>query len=229
MRMLSDFRSIWGLGSASRTCKILGTLVLCGSMVAAGCNTEKPSEKLAQESASSSGGVSSVSPPAGSAHKEMPTSNLLPKQVRLRQVDKAGFDRWLQTQAGKVVLVDFWATWCTPCRELFPHTVELARRFSSKGLVVVSVSMDDPESEPMVRQFLAQQGAEFENFIAIGPPDPFAAFQISGGALPHLKIYGPDGKVFRQIGSDQQVISSAHVDHAVQEALSQLSPKAPSP
>ncbi|MCS7303827.1 MAG: TlpA family protein disulfide reductase [Thermoguttaceae bacterium] len=151
------------------------------------------------------------------------SSGLSPSQVRLGQVDKARFDAWLQSQKGKVVLVDFWASWCMPCRELFPHTVELHRKWASKGLVVAAVSFDDPDTESEVRQFLAKHQADFENFIAVGPPEPVEAFQIPGGAIPYFRIYGPDGKMLSELTSVQQTIEPAHIDKAVQEALATLS------
>jgi thiol-disulfide isomerase/thioredoxin len=46
---------------------------------------------------------------------------------------------------GKIVLIDFWATWCQPCREALPHMRDLARKFQGQPLVVLSVSLDDDE------------------------------------------------------------------------------------
>ncbi len=48
---------------------------------------------------------------------------------------------------GKVVLIDFWATWCPPCREALPHVREIARKFNGQPLVVLSVSLDDDEQK----------------------------------------------------------------------------------
>ena len=48
----------------------------------------------------------------------------------------------MDSLAGKVVLIDFWATWCGPCREALPHIREIARRFQGQPLVVLSVSLD---------------------------------------------------------------------------------------
>src|ERR1035438_8339651 len=57
----------------------------------------------------------------------------------------------LSSYRGKVVLLDFWATWCDPCREEIPHFVELQNRYGGQGLQIIGVSMDDAP-EP-VRDF----------------------------------------------------------------------------
>ena len=57
-------------------------------------------------------------------------------------VDRTGFDRVIAENAGKVVLVDYWASWCPPCQYAFPHTVALYVENRERGLQVVSVSLD---------------------------------------------------------------------------------------
>jgi len=49
----------------------------------------------------------------------------------------------LSSYRGKVVLLDFWATWCDPCRDEIPHFVELQNRYGGQGLQIIGVSMDD--------------------------------------------------------------------------------------
>ena len=53
----------------------------------------------------------------------------------------------LDDLTGKVVLLDFWATWCAPCREALPHMREIAKKFQGQPLVVLSVSLDDDEQK----------------------------------------------------------------------------------
>jgi len=60
----------------------------------------------------------------------------------------------LANYRGKVVLLDFWATWCTPCRGEIPHFVELQNTYAEQGLQVIGISMDD-DVKP-VREFYRQ-------------------------------------------------------------------------
>ena len=57
----------------------------------------------------------------------------------------------VSSYAGKVVVINFWAVWCTPCRAEIPQFVELQDRQRARGLQIVGVSMDDPE--PVLRNF----------------------------------------------------------------------------
>ena len=112
-------------------------------------------------------------------------------------IDAAGLAQFVDQHPGKVVLIDFWATWCPPCVQLFPHTVELHKRWADRGLVVAAVSLDDPSDESLVRRFLAKKGADFPNFISrFGPSSQSAeAFDITGSAIPFLRIYDRQGKL----------------------------------
>lgn len=59
----------------------------------------------------------------------------------------------LSSYRGKVVLLDFWATWCAPCREETPHLVELQQKYGDRGLQVIGISMDDsPDPVPAFYQ-----------------------------------------------------------------------------
>lgn len=94
--------------------------------------------------------VRSSQPPHLKSGIEKP--NLLAPDFVLPQLD--GTPLRLSAYRGKVVLLDFWATWCDPCREETPHFVELQRAYADRGLQIIGVSMDDT-SEP-VRDFYQQ-------------------------------------------------------------------------
>lgn len=126
--------------------------------------------------------------------------------VHLQPVTADDYKRIIATQKGKVVLVDFWATWCGPCREKFPHTLALAKKYGPDGLTVVSVCMDspDPKDQEKALHFLQSQNAEITNLSnRIDDQDAaFGAFDIDGGALPHFKIYDRKGIARWKFGGD---------------------------
>jgi peroxiredoxin len=93
---------------------------------------------------------------------------------------------------GKVVLLNFWATWCRPCRREMPDMEKLYRRFSSKGLVVLAVS---DETREKVEDFLKKQNYTFAVLL---DPDRQVnkAFGIEG--IPNSFLYDRQGKLVAQ-------------------------------
>ena len=78
----------------------------------------------------------------------------------LQTIDPSRYQEILRNRRGRVVLVDFWATWCQPCLELFPHAVELQRRLGNRGLTVISFSLDDPDETEAVKVVLTRQAQD---------------------------------------------------------------------
>src|SRR5665213_3327125 len=62
-----------------------------------------------------------------------------PKSINVRVVDKAGYEKVIAANKGKVIVVDCWATWCVPCRKAFPKTVELSKAYADQDVVVVTL------------------------------------------------------------------------------------------
>lgn len=81
------------------------------------------------------------------------------------------FDEFLKRVANKdakFTLVDVWASWCLPCKENFPHLVEMNAKFADKGLSVASLSFDDPTEPKQVKdaiEFLTAKKAVFANYL----------------------------------------------------------------
>lgn len=88
----------------------------------------------------------------GLGARPLPSKGSLAPDFTLPQLD--GRELRLSSYRGKIVLLDFWATWCTPCREEIPSFVELKNKYGKDGLEIVGVSMDDGP-EP-VRTFYQQ-------------------------------------------------------------------------
>jgi peroxiredoxin len=105
--------------------------------------------------------------------------------------DITGRPLTLSDYKGKVVLLDFWATWCGPCRVEAPRFVDLARRYREQGLAVIGISMDD-EPEP-VRKFYNQYKLNYP--VALGNEQ---VSQQYGGvfSLPTTFLIGRDGRVY---------------------------------
>jgi cytochrome c biogenesis protein CcmG/thiol:disulfide interchange protein DsbE len=96
----------------------------------------------------------------------------------------------LDSLRGRVVLVDFWASWCGPCRESFPWMGELQRRLGDKGLTVLAVNLD--KRRDLAEEFLAKYAAPFTvAFDAEGRTAELYGVR----AMPTSLLLGRDGVV----------------------------------
>ena len=108
----------------------------------------------------------------------------------------ASADSLVSGREGKVVVVDFWASWCGPCRRSFPWMNAMIEKYSDDGLVIVAVNLD--KDRAAADAFLAEIPAQFAIEF-----DPEAAIATEYGveAMPSSFVFGRDGElVARHLG-----------------------------
>lgn len=104
----------------------------------------------------------------------------------------------------KYTIVDAWSTTCGPCKENFPHVVEMHRKYASKGLAVISLSLDDPTDKAAVdeaEKFLKERKAAFTN-VLLDESFGEGYEKLKIGAIPAVFVYRPDGTEVKRFTMD---------------------------
>jgi thiol-disulfide isomerase/thioredoxin len=120
----------------------------------------------------------------------------------LTPLDEKGLASLVAAHKGKVLLVDFWATWCEPCRKEMPLLVKLEQKLKAKGLAFTTVSCDEPEDAAQAAEFLKKAGVTGTLYLKrVKNDDAFIRSMDPkwSGALPALFIYDRTGKKVRSI------------------------------
>jgi thiol-disulfide isomerase/thioredoxin len=115
--------------------------------------------------------------------------------------DDAGYRNVVAAHKGKVVLVEFWATWCVPCREEMPELVKLERKLRARGLDVIMISVDDPGDETRAAKVLKDTTMPVPGFLRNVPDDDKFCVSVdpgwASGAVPAIFLYNRSGRKVR--------------------------------
>src|ERR1700761_3777861 len=103
---------------------------------------------------------------------------------------------------GKVVLIDFWATWCPPCRAEVPHVVELYKKFHDQGLEIVGISLDKQKNTML--DFTANHGMTWPQYFDGKGWDNEISSSFGISEIPTMVLVGKDGKVVAP-GADEDL------------------------
>ncbi|MEY4561261.1 MAG: hypothetical protein RLZZ618_538 [Pseudomonadota bacterium] len=117
-----------------------------------------------------------------------PAWALEPKQSP-PDLDIGGGQR-LSALGGKVIYIDFWASWCGPCRQSFPWLNTMQKRYGEQGLVVIGINLDEKQKD--ADEFLAQVPASFKLMF---DPTGSSAKRFGVTGMPTSVLVGADGKV----------------------------------
>ena len=137
-------------------------------------------------------------------------------------VDLEGLKKLLtRAPQAKPLLVNFWATWCDPCRDEFPDLVKIDLDFRPKGLDFIAISLDDvADIKSAVPEFLRQMKATMPVYVLnVSDPEPaiLAVDKSWGGALPATFLYDAQGNVvFKHYGR----VKTSELREAIDKVMS---------
>lgn len=120
------------------------------------------------------------------------------------------------TFSGKVLVLDFFATWCLPCRESIPHLIELKKRYGSKGLAIVGLNVGGPEDRDSIPSFVK----EFKIGYSVGFPEQSLTDLLlsDSDAIPQTFVFDQRGQLIqRYIGYNRTV--GHELENTIRSAL----------
>ncbi|HEY0100805.1 MAG TPA: TlpA disulfide reductase family protein [Pyrinomonadaceae bacterium] len=143
-------------------------------------------------------------------------AKVLGTQVELALPDLFGAEQKLSAYRGRVVVLNFWATYCEPCRREMPDLAEVQNSYAALGVQVIGASADVAEAKPAVLKFIKETKLNFPVWLGASVAD-MERFGLAP-ALPGTVIVGRDGKV---VWHKSGVIKAAEVKQEIDKLLAQ--------
>src|SRR5688500_6270176 len=124
---------------------------------------------------------------------EQDAANVAGKEIELVDKDPFGIEQRLSSLKGRIVILNFWATYCIPCRKEMPDLAAIQNEYAALGVQVVGASTDDIEDRDKVLQFVKETKVNFPIWIGATPAD-MIRFGL-GAALPGTVVINRDGRI----------------------------------
>lgn len=119
--------------------------------------------------------------------------NVIGSEAALARRGALTVEQKLNALRGRVVVLNFWATYCGPCVKEVPDLVAIQKQYAGLGVQVVGASLDTPDEQREVRKFIADKRINFPVWLGATHED-LARFGL-GPAIPSTVVIGPDGKI----------------------------------
>ena len=142
------------------------------------------------------------------------TSSAAETPVKLKTVAAAEWKKVIEEHKGKVVVVDVWATWWSPCRKKYPDFLALAKKYPKEDLVCISLTVDEKDEHEAALKFLKDQSSGVPNYRYEDKKDYQDEFNIKG--LPVAYVYGRDGKLAKKFDVNEKDFTYADVEAEVE-------------
>ncbi len=124
----------------------------------------------------------------------------------------------LEDLRGQVVVLDFWATYCPPCREEIPHLVKLQKKYGPKGFKVIGLNVGGEEDRPKIPDFVKLYGIQYQ--LAEPDNDTTRLFLADDDSIPQTFVLDRRGRLVRHfVGYDAEVASE--LEAAIEQALAE--------
>ena len=118
---------------------------------------------------------------------------------------------------GRVLVLDFYATWCLPCRQSIPRLISLQKNYSPKGLEIVGLNVGGPDDRIKVAAFRRELGIQYP----LGFPDKTLTdlFLAGDQAIPQTFVFGREGQLIKRFSGYDEA-SGAELEKVIGEAVS---------
>jgi thiol-disulfide isomerase/thioredoxin len=203
---------------ARRTATTIALLALLALLMAA-CELDGASKKKESASAGTPAGAKPPRtnlpiPPVEPSHKT--AADTATSRGAWTQLD--GRRAGLEDLRGQVVILDFWATYCPPCRDEIPHLVRLQRRFGPQGFKVIGLNVGGDEDRPKIPDFVKLYGIQYQ--LAEPDDETVRLFLAGDSRIPQTFVLDRQGKIVLHIvGYDGD--AAAELEQAVTNAISE--------